>query len=106
MAKSPCLECTRVRDPQNCENKLCKDWQAWFIDRWEAMRAHVRAQMDAAPAQDIGIPLGGNRYASPHRVREYLMCDPCIRCLCPKDQCGVPCPARKRWEQMRNEVTQ
>ena len=39
--ESPCLACTRVRDPKNCENKLCREWQAWFIDRWEAMRTSI-----------------------------------------------------------------
>lgn len=101
---SPCLYCTRVKEPQNCENKLCKDWQAWFIDRWETIRAQIRAQMETAPVQDIGIPLGGNRYVSPHRMREYLEHDPCDQCLYPKDQCGVPCPTRKRWEEMKKEV--
>lgn len=102
--ESPCLQCTRVRDPKNCENKLCKDWQAWFIDRWESMRDHIRAEMEQAPIRDIGIPLGGQTYASPHRVREYMSQDPCQRCLCPKDRCEVPCPVKHTWLQMRKEV--
>ncbi len=36
--QSPCRGCARVRDPANCENKLCKEWQAWFVERWDAMR--------------------------------------------------------------------
>lgn len=102
--KSPCLQCTRVRDPKNCENKLCKDWQAWFIDRWESMRDFVRTEMEQAPTQDIGIPLGGRRYVSPHRVNEYMHQDPCQRCLCPKDCCQIPCPSKQAWLQMRKEV--
>ena len=102
--KSPCLECTRVRDPQNCENKLCKEWQAWFIDRWEAMRANVRAQAEEAPITEVGIPLGGHRYASPHRIHEYLEQDPCDRCLYPKDHCRFPCPTRFAWAQKKCEV--
>lgn len=104
MMDSPCSTCTRVRDPQNCENKLCKDWQAWFIDRWEAMRENVRAQMDEAPMQDLGIPLGGQRYVSPHRIREYRKQDPCRRCQYPKDHCHSPCPSKLAWAKMQQEV--
>lgn len=103
--KSPCLQCTRVRDPQNCENKNCKDWQAWFIDRWEAMRQNVRDQMETAPLCEEGIPLGGHQYASPHRVRAYLDTDPCSRCLCPKDLCAVPCPAKTAWNEKQSGVS-
>ena len=38
MIEHPCKTCTRVKDPKKCENKTCKDWQKWFMDRWEAMR--------------------------------------------------------------------
>ena len=101
---SPCLTCTRVRDPKKCENKLCKDWQAWFIDRWESMRENIRAEMEKAPVEEIGVPLGGERYASPHRVREYLADDPCSRCLYPKDVCYGHCPSRIAWAEKQNEV--
>lgn len=102
---SPCLECTRVRDPQNCENKLCKEWQAWFIDRWEAMREHVRAEMETNNTKEVGVPLGGQLYASPHRVRKYLQTDPCSSCLYPKNACHSPCPTKAAWVNMRNEVS-
>ena len=36
--KSPCLTCTKVQDPKNCENKSCKEWREWFIKRWEKLR--------------------------------------------------------------------
>ena len=104
MMESPCLQCTRVRDPKNCENKLCKDWQAWFIDRWESMRDFVRSEMEQAPTQEVGIPLGGRIYAHPHRVREYMQQDPCQRCLCPKDRCEVPCPSKEAWLKMQRKV--
>ena len=39
--KSPCLNCTRVKDPKNCENKNCPVWREWFIRRWEEMRKAV-----------------------------------------------------------------
>lgn len=34
----PCLTCTRVKDPDNCEIKSCKVWREWFIQIWEKMR--------------------------------------------------------------------
>lgn len=99
---SPCLECKRVRDPQACENKGCKDWQAWFISRWESMRENVRAQMEETTTHDIGIPLGGERYAHPHRMREYIKEDPCRRCLCANGICHTPCNAHIAWEEKQN----
>ena len=35
---SPCLSCTRVKDPVGCDNKTCPQWQGWFIRWWEDMR--------------------------------------------------------------------
>lgn len=101
---SPCLLCTRVKDPQACENKNCKDWQTWFLDRWESMRENVRAQMQQTATLDIGVPLGGERYAHPHRIREYLAQDPCRQCPCPTDLCQKPCLARIAWAEKHNEV--
>lgn len=31
---SPCKNCTRVQNPDGCENKYCKEWKAWFLRRW------------------------------------------------------------------------
>ena len=97
--ESPCLTCTRVRDPKNCENKTCRDWQAWFIDRWESMRNAIRKDMVSSQLQENGVPLGGERYASPHRVRAYLETDPCT--ICPCHPCAIPCPVRKTWEEKK-----
>ena len=36
--KSPCLTCTKVEDPSQCENKMCGKWRLWFISEWEKMR--------------------------------------------------------------------
>ena len=101
---SPCLRCTRVKDPKNCENKLCKDWQAWFIHRWESMREQVRKEMEQAAPVERGIPLGGERYAHPEVIREYLQYDPCDRCPCPKGLCQHPCPAKSAWLERVKEV--
>ena len=102
--ESPCLHCTRVRDPENCENKLCKDWQAWFFDRWESMREQVRKEMEQCHSRELGIPLDGEYYAHPHRIQEYLDNDPCDRCACPRDVCHTPCPAKIAWSEKVNEV--
>ena len=31
----PCPSCTRVPDPEKCEVRRCKCWEAWFLHRWE-----------------------------------------------------------------------
>jgi hypothetical protein len=102
--ESPCVNCIRVKDPVNCENKLCKDWQAWFIDRWETMRETVRAEMERDPLVEFGVPLGGEKYASPHRVHTYLDTDPCSQCLYPKDHCHAPCPGKQVWIDRKRGV--
>ncbi len=100
---SPCLVCIRVKDPASCENKQCRDWQVWFIDRWEAMRKNVCAEKNKAALRDIGIPLGGHRYASPHRVQAFMTTDPCQNCLYPKEYCNSPCPTKQIWCDMHKE---
>ena len=60
--RKPCLTCTRVKDPVNCENKLCKDWQAWFLERWESMRRGVQELLK--PVACVGeISVGGRQYS-------------------------------------------
>lgn len=34
---SPCDSCTRVCNPDGCENKHCKVWKSWFLRRWAAI---------------------------------------------------------------------
>lgn len=94
---SPCETCIRVRDPQICENKNCKDWQAWFLDRWETMRQSVRHQIQTAPVTETGIPLGGHFYAHPNRIKTYLRENPCVRCSCPRELCQEACRAKQIW---------
>ena len=101
---SPCIRCTRVRDPKACENKQCKDWQRWFLDRWALIHNYPREQMETAELQHVGVPLGGRHYAAPHQVRKYLAEDPCDACPCPRDLCNVPCRVRRAWEKAREEV--
>ncbi len=42
MCESPCARCTRVRNPDSCENKNCKDWKAWFLRRWAGIYGYGR----------------------------------------------------------------
>ena len=39
---SPCVGCTRVANPQACENKQCKLWKSWFLRRWAGIYAYGR----------------------------------------------------------------
>lgn len=101
--QSPCLSCQRVRDPGNCENKLCKEWQAWFIARWEAMRAGVRDAMQRKKTVEETISVGGHKYSHPDRVREYLEQNPCRTCACPESLCETPCAVRKAWNEQKEK---
>ena len=101
---SPCRSCTRVRDPQNCENKNCRSWQSWFIRRWDQIRTAPRQQVDATRPCAAGVNIGGQHYAMPHQVRQYLQDDPCESCVCPRELCDTPCRVRRIWEKTRNEV--
>ena len=106
MNYSPCLTCTSVRDPGNCENKNCARWRNWFISRWDQLRTVPRMQMEQQEPKPDGIRIGGVPYVLPHRVREYLGADPCEKCLCKNGLCTSPCPTRRAWDQAKNEVVQ
>lgn len=96
---SPCLVCTRVQNPGNCENKNCKAWQKWFLGRWAAIRAYPRVMMDCAKREPVGVVISGRHYAAPHQVVDFRNDDPCKRCLSPKDLCGEPCRQKLSWEK-------
>lgn len=100
---SPCLSCTRVAAPRACENKNCKLWRQWFLDRWDLIHQYPRHQMEQAELKPAGVSVGGHRYSPPHRVREYLDNDPCDGCLCPKDLCTSPCPVKRAWEETKGD---
>ena len=44
--EKPCLTCTRVKDPADCEIKNCKAWRDWWIEKWEEMRSVVKMDGD------------------------------------------------------------
>jgi len=101
---SPCLSCDRMVNPRLCDDKDCKAWRSWFIQRWEALRALPRQHLEQAGGTPLGTKIGGQRYVLPHQVMGYLEKDPCVGCLCPKDLCAEPCRVRRDWDMARNEV--
>lgn len=50
---SPCVTCGRVKDPENCENKHCKLWKGWFLNRWELLRIGICRQLERLDAQQV-----------------------------------------------------
>lgn len=104
MKMSPCLTCTRVENPADCENKNCQVWRQWFISRWDRMRSFPRQLRQDREPEPAGVPLGGRHYAAPHQVTRYLETDPCESCLCPRDLCTTPCRVCLHWEDARKEV--
>ena len=95
---NPCTGCSRVPYPAECENLHCHLWRRWFITRWEEMRKSVRQQMDQAQTAPMGVPLGGNYYTPPHKIREYRAQNPCENCTI-RPLCKEKCNIRKLWEQ-------
>ena len=101
---SPCLRCTRVSDPRACENKGCRVWQQWFLERWALIHAYPRRAYEATALEPAGVVVGGHHYESPHRVRAYLQADPCQSCLCPKDLCTQACHIKRTWLEAKGEA--
>lgn len=99
--RKPCIYCTRVTDPENCDNKNCQLWQRWYIETWNAMRRQPRLAQEQRPREPEGTVIGGVRYALPHRVDDYLRRDPCKGCLCPRDLCVIPCRVKRDWTTAR-----
>lgn len=100
--RSPCLTCKRVEEPENCTDKSCRAWQAWFLQQWEQTRLGLRRLKDM-PQCGAGVAVGGRRYAAPHQVRAYLRRDPCGECRCPAQLCETPCRRRLVWEDCIRE---
>lgn len=98
---SPCLRCERVPEPEKCDNKECRPWRQWFLDRWELIHRYPRAQAQQAQLEPVGINIGGTVYAAPHTVRAYLSQNPCDSCVCTSDMCTSPCPERLAWESAK-----
>ena len=70
---NPCLNCTRVADPDNCENKLCPQWRSWFFAKWNETRA-----------------LFGNKKA---------INEPCRSCDWKGPLCATGCPVKDAYKR-------
>lgn len=77
---SPCLTCTRVQDPDSCENKRCGPWQQWFLRRW----AHLQDQYRKAGIYPPETPN-----------------DPCKGCDISAAACTDPCRRKRAWQASR-----
>lgn len=73
----PCAGCTRVPDPEKCDNKDCKLWREWFLERWAQIHGYYRQR----------VPMEQK--------------DPCKSCQCPADMCFTKCAARIAWEEQQ-----
>ena len=102
--ESPCKNCSRVRNPDACENKNCRVWRQWFQQRWDETRKHPALQRQLKKTGLESVNIGGRRYAHPDRVREYLATNPCDSCPFPRELCNSPCPAMRAWMETRKEV--
>ena len=61
---SPCQYCTRVANPEGCENKRCNYWKKWFLRRWSLIHDYPRRQQESA------APCRGLATCCAHRARE------------------------------------
>ncbi len=102
--KSPCLTCTRVKNPADCENKNCRVWRAWFAESWDRARMNPRLQREKDRSGLEGVTICGRTYLLPDKVREYLKVSPCKTCPMPAELCTSPCPAYRTWQETRKEV--
>lgn len=50
--QSPCLTCTRVKNPGSCENKTCRVWSEWFLTRWGYIHDFYKACADKKGEED------------------------------------------------------
>lgn len=83
--RSPCVGCTRTKDPAKCENKKCGTWQIWFIRSWNRIRELPWAEMDT-------------------RKQERIVQDPCVSCHVEEKPCRKPCRDRRVWLRKIQEV--
>lgn len=68
--ESPCVNCRRVPDHRQCENKDCKAWRMWFINRWEQIRQMYQTEQN-----------------------------PCKSCHFPEELCFEKCDRKILWEE-------
>lgn len=54
MADYPCKTCTRVKDPEECGNKDCKDWLYWFLERWKGFNRFYKKHKKKSRSEENG----------------------------------------------------
>ena len=83
---SPCFTCTRVPDPRACDNKECRPWRQWFIDRW--------AEIHALAPQD----------QSKDHTSRMTAVDPCDGCICARIACIGLCQKKQQWLEENGDI--
>lgn len=84
-SRSPCFGCTRVKEPEKCENKKCVPWREWFLASWEKCRTYPWGEMV-------------------QRQAAQLTEDPCLTCRKLDRSCQQPCGKPGIWRRMKQEV--
>ena len=100
----PCETCQRVRDPKDCENKLCREWRAWFIDRWETMRTNIKHDDCEVSIRADTVSVGGTKYHHPDQVRKFMATNPCLHCIRSNGLCVRTCQVKKTWNEEREKM--
>ena len=54
MADSPCKTCTRVKKPEYCVDKNCKDWNMWFVKLWNRLHCAYEPQLQQMEGTEDG----------------------------------------------------
>ena len=98
---SPCFTCTRVPDPRACDNKECRPWRQWFIDRWALIHAYGQLNL---PTLDPCAKHDTESSRGLKRTIQQTGKDPCEECICPKDFCAVPCKSKRMWQEQKEDV--
>lgn len=49
-SKKPCDTCTIVKFPGGCERKQCREWQVWWLEKWEETRKIVQKYIKGGEA--------------------------------------------------------
>lgn len=62
--KSPCLTCTRVHDPEECNDKSCGRWRAWWLAKWEQIHRPTTADIGPRMAEEV------KRVCAMHNMRQ------------------------------------
>lgn len=54
MKEQPCLTCTRVENPEDCDLKGCAAWREWWLTRWENMRSRYCVKTEDGEVEEDG----------------------------------------------------